>query len=267
MEHGRRRASGHYVLLTDADILHHPRCFSSALAHFKQNDLDFFSLWPKILCVSFWENVFIPSGIVGGAAMFWLPPTMWKKQNRAAAAGAFMLTKAAVLERLGGFEPIKHEMLDDVALARRFQAAGCPIDYRLGPELVQVRLFKNNHHAFWGATKNVLGFFDNVWLALPMILVPFIVFWCPPVGVIAGVANGNALLTALGAAAILLQLVLYASVRPWCQFQWHKAIFYPLCALQCACCISLALYHRISNRAVFWRGRAISVASSQSVSS
>jgi hypothetical protein len=146
-----------------------------------------------------------------------------------------------------------------VALARRYQAAGCRIDYRLGPDLVQVRLFKNNQHAFWGATKNVLGFFDNVWLALPMILVPFVVFWCPPIGVIVGAASGNGLLAALGLAAILLQLVLFAAVRPWCRFQWRKAIFYPLCAVQCACCISLALFHRFSNRAVLWRGRAISV--------
>jgi 4,4'-diaponeurosporenoate glycosyltransferase len=159
-------------------------------------------------------------------------------------------------------EPIKHEMLDDVALARRFQAAGCRIDYRLGPELLQVRLFKNNQHAFWGATKNILAFMDNTWLALPTILLPFVVFWSPPLGVVVGVARGNALLTVLGLAAILLQLVLYASVRPWCQFQWHKAIFYPLCAVQCACCISLALFHRLSNRAVLWRGRAISVSRS-----
>jgi glycosyltransferase involved in cell wall biosynthesis len=264
METGRRRARGHYILLTDADILHHPRCLTSALAHFNRHNLDFFSMWPKILCVSFWENVFIPSGIIGGGAMLWLPPKMWKKQNHAAAAGAFMLTKAAVLERLGGFESIKHEMLDDVALARRVLAAGCPIDYRLGPELVQVRLFKNNRHAFWGATKNVLGFIDNTWLALPLILLPFLVFWSPPLGVVVGVATGDVLLASLGLAAIVLQLVLFASVRPWCRFQWHKAIFYPLCAVQCACCIVRALFHRFSNRAVLWRGRAISVTSSSS---
>jgi hypothetical protein len=103
-----------------------------------------------------------------------------------------------------------------------------------------------------------------MWLAVPMILLPFVVFWSPPLGVVVGVATGNALLTALGLPAILLQLGLIASVRSWCMFQWHKAIFYPLCAVQCACCIVRALFHRFSNRAVLWRGRAISVTGSPS---
>jgi glycosyltransferase involved in cell wall biosynthesis len=60
LEHGRQLASGDYIILSDADIDHHPRCFSSAMEHFERHDLDLFSLFPLIICESLWENIFLP---------------------------------------------------------------------------------------------------------------------------------------------------------------------------------------------------------------
>ena len=146
-------------------------------------------------------------------------------------------------------------------LLRRVQAAGGRIDLHLAPHLVQVRLFKDNAHAFWGVTKNILAGVDIVWMAIPAILLPFVVFWCPLVGLVVGGATGHATLAILGIAAIIVQLVMYVVVRQWCRYYWYKVIFYPLVAIQCACCFCAALFYRLSSQSVHWRGRAISIRS------
>jgi hypothetical protein len=212
-----------------------------------------------IICESLWENIFLPLGVIAAGMLFWRRPRKSGDSNRASAAGAFILTKPEVLTRVGAFKSIKGEMLDDVALARRVQAAGGRSDLRLAPNLIQVRLFKDNAHAFWGITKNILAGVDVVWMAVPAILLPFVVFWCPLVGLIVGGATGHAALTIFAIAAIIVQLVMYLVVRQWCRYHWYKAIFYPLVAIQCACCFCAALFYRVTRQAVHWRGRAVSI--------
>ncbi len=263
MEHARLEAKGDYILLTDADILHHPRGFASAIAHLEKTGLDFFSICPKIECVSFWENVFIPSGIAAASLLFWKPADQSGRTDQVGATGALMLTKPEVLERIGGFDAIKGEMLDDVSLAWTIHDAKCKVDFRVAPQMARVRMFKDNRHAFWGITKNILAGFDSVWMAIPGIFLPFFVFWPPVIALVLGLVHQRGDLVGLGLAGIVAQLVLLAGVRRFCRFSWPKAIFYPMTAIQCACCLSVAIYHRLSHQAVLWRGRAISVSHSK----
>lgn len=242
MEHARREAKGGYLLFTDADIVHHPRAFASALTHMERSGLDFFSICPKIECISFWENAFIPSGIIAASLLFWKPADQSGQKGQVGATGALMLTKPGMLARMGGLGVIKGEMLDDVSLAWRIHEAGGRVDFRVAPEMARVRMFKDNRHAFWGITKNILAGFDSVWMAIPGIFLPFLVFWSPLVALAAGLVHSRAELIALGLAGVSMQILLLAGVRRFCQFSWAKAIFYPMCAIQCACCLSVAIY-------------------------
>ncbi len=60
MQNGAEKATGDYLLFTDADILHAPNCFSSSLNAMKNNAYDFFSLSPLWDNESFCEHVNIP---------------------------------------------------------------------------------------------------------------------------------------------------------------------------------------------------------------
>jgi chlorobactene glucosyltransferase len=262
MEHARLLAKGDYILLTDADIMHHQRSFASAVAHMQNRGLDFFSICPTIECVSFWENVFIPSGIAAASLLFWKPADQSGQKDQVGATGALMLSKREMLESIGGLDSIKGEMLDDVSLAWRIHESGGRVDFRVAPQMAQVRMFKDNRHAFWGITKNILAGFDSVWMAIPGILLPFVVFWSPLIGLACGIFQDRGDLIGLGFLGIALQLVLLAGVRRFCKFSWRKAVFYPMCAIQCACCLSVAIYHRLCHRAVLWRGRAVTVSPS-----
>ena len=111
------------------------------------------------------------------------------------------MVRARCFRRSGGFESIKHEMLDDVALARLFKRNGHRVGFHAAPELLRVRLYKGNRHAFWGMTKNILeGLGGRLWLAPAVMLLPVFVFWTPIFCAVAGVrtARPGLVLLAIG---------------------------------------------------------------------
>ena len=113
------------------------------------------SLFPHIECVSVGENVILPA-LIAGIVQFATPGIEAGGSRDALAAGAFMMVRAEAFRALGGFEPIRGEMLDDVALARLLKRNDYRVGFRAAPRLLSVRLFKGNHHAFWG-TETVMS--------------------------------------------------------------------------------------------------------------
>jgi glycosyltransferase involved in cell wall biosynthesis len=259
MQKGVSVSSGDVLLFMDADITHHPRCFVTALAEMERHELDFLSLFPRMQCISLWENAILPS-LIAGIALFATPGIEDPGSPDALAAGAFVMVNRRVFHTLGGFETIKHEMLDDVALAKLFKRNGHRVGFRLAPEFLSVRLYKSNHHAFWGMTKNVLeGLGGRFWLAPAVILLPIFVFWTPLYCALAGAIEGNTVLVTVAASTYALQYAMIWSARSLFQFQPAKALLFPLVAIPVFCCMVRAFYLYSLRGAVDWRGRTIRV--------
>jgi hopene-associated glycosyltransferase HpnB len=113
-----------YLWLTDADIVHAPDCLRSLVARAQTNNLVLVSLMAKLRCEDFAERFLIP-GFVFFFAMLY--PFAWvnrKENTLAAAAGGCMLVNREALERAGGIDSIRSEIIDDCALARRMKAEG-----------------------------------------------------------------------------------------------------------------------------------------------
>jgi chlorobactene glucosyltransferase len=259
MQKGVALSSGNMLLFMDADITHDRRCFITALAEMEARQLDFLSLFPRMRCVCVWENAIWPA-LVAGVALFATPGIEDPNSSDALAAGAFLMANAAQFQTMGGFESIKHEMLDDVALARLFKKNGRRVGFRLAPDFLSVRLYKSNHHAFWGMTKNILeGLGGRLWLAPAVILLPAFVFWTPVVCIASGAVEGNLPLAAAGAGTYAIQYALIWSGRKLFQFRPIKALLFPLVAIPTFCCLSRALYLYTLRGAVEWRGRTIRI--------
>jgi glycosyltransferase involved in cell wall biosynthesis len=259
MQKGVSLSSGDMLLFMDADIKHDPKCFVTALAEMERCEFDFFSLFPQMRCVSLWENVILPA-LIGGIALLATPGIEDPDSPDALGAGAFLMVKKRVFHALGGFEAIKHEMLDDVALAKLFKRNGHRVGFRLAPAFLGVRLYKSNQHAFWGMTKNILaGLSGRFWLAPAVILLPIFVFWTPLYCVMAGAIEGNLLLVVVAASTYALQYAMIWSGRSIFQFRPAKALLFPLVAIPVFCCMVRALYVYSLKGAVEWRGRTIRV--------
>ncbi|TWT83994.1 4,4'-diaponeurosporenoate glycosyltransferase [Planctomycetes bacterium CA13] len=258
MQHGLDATSESVVVFTDADVLHCSHCFSAAVSEMDSTDADFLSLFPYVHLESFWENALIPHLMIVGMVCFLSKSINDPKSNSAVAAGAFIMTRRRVLNRVNGLEGIKRESIDDVMLARHIKQHGFVTEFCFAPECMSVRLFKSNHDAFWGFTKNILGALDRVTMALPLMFLPLVVYGVPILTFVLGCQARNTWMMATGLGAYLTQACLLLPAARLSRIQWAKAICFPAAAIPVFCCFAKALYHHYLHGGVYWRGRVLS---------
>jgi hopene-associated glycosyltransferase HpnB len=117
-------ASPDYLWLTDADIVHTPDNLRALVSRAASNGLVLVSLMAKLRCENFAERFLIPPFVFFFSMLY---PFDWvnRKDNPlAAAAGGCMLVKREALDQAGGIEFVRHEIIDDCALARRMKKVG-----------------------------------------------------------------------------------------------------------------------------------------------
>ncbi|UCF83550.1 MAG: glycosyltransferase [Desulfobacteraceae bacterium] len=252
-------ATGDYLLFTDADILHSPGCFATALNVMQEEAYDFISLLPFLENQSFWENVNMPIYFFGIAKLLATQGLEDPDSPNALASGALMLISVRVFREIGGFQGVKGEMLDDVGLARLLKKQGYRVGFRLAPEYLRVRLFKNVSDTFWGTTKNILVAVEgHPWLGIPLIILGVLQNWTPLFAVALGVLSRDGFLLLVGVATYGIQYLSFFSVQRLLDFRPLKLLFFPLAAIVAACCILRALSYHIKG-AILWRGREIKV--------
>jgi len=113
-----------YYWLTDADIAHVPDNLRRLVARAESRKLALTSLMAKLSTKTAAEHFLIPAFVFFFAMLF---PFRWvndPKRKTAAAAGGCMLVRRDALERAGGIAAIRHEIIDDCALARAMKAQG-----------------------------------------------------------------------------------------------------------------------------------------------
>jgi hopene-associated glycosyltransferase HpnB len=113
-----------HLLLTDADIVHGTGNLRELVSRCETEDYDLVSLMVRLHCGSLWERLLIPAFVF---FFFKLYPPRWvadPARRTAGAAGGCMLIRAATLERIGGIDSIRGEIIDDCALARRVKSVG-----------------------------------------------------------------------------------------------------------------------------------------------
>lgn len=127
-----------FLLLTDADIVHAPENLARLVARAEHGGYDLVSLMVRLHCKSLWERLLIPAFVFFFFKLY--PPRHVADPARrtAAAAGGCMLLRRGTLDRIGGIDSIRHEIIDDCALARRVKAVG-RIWLGAAPDTVSIR--------------------------------------------------------------------------------------------------------------------------------
>ncbi|MEI9886976.1 MAG: glycosyltransferase [Rhizomicrobium sp.] len=125
MRQGTARAgTPDYIWFTDADIEHRPDNLRHLVARAEAGGLVLTSLMVKLHVKSWAEAYLIPAFVFFFAMLF---PFAWvndPKNRTAAAAGGCMLVRREALERAGGVDVIRSEIIDDCALGRALKAQG-----------------------------------------------------------------------------------------------------------------------------------------------
>jgi len=124
LEQGLGHVSTPWVLLLDADIQLEPGVLSALVRKMREGDLDLVSLMATLRMGGFWERAFMPAFVYFFKMLYPFRLSNARVSRVAAAAGGCILLRVAALRASGGFRALRHELIDDCALARQIKGAG-----------------------------------------------------------------------------------------------------------------------------------------------
>ena len=116
-----------YLLLTDADIWHAPDSLRHLVTESEAEQLALNSRMARLRCVSFAERLLIPPFVFFFLLLY--PPRSINdpRKTTAASAGGCVLLSSQAFIRIGGFQALRDQIIDDVALGQLVKGVGLPI--------------------------------------------------------------------------------------------------------------------------------------------
>ncbi len=257
-------ARGEWILATDADVVLHPAILRLALSFVLRRNLEFLSLAPEFKFESFWEKVVLPAFSFLLATMYPLRLVNHPKSSRAIAAGAFMLMRRDRLEALGGYERLRHSLIEDVRMAELFKRKGRPTYLALTRDLFRTRMYRDARELWEGLSRSA---FEGSGYSMAKVFAGAVVGtllgplpWVTTLGLLFSdcwlgrpLAVDPALLLALATCAVgflvYFPFVLFYRVSPLYVFTLPLAtVFYSAVALNSA-------LQSVSGGGVSWKGR------------
>ena len=129
------------TLLLDADIELCPGIIAELLEQRKTENLQMVSLMATLETQGFWEKLLLPAFVYFFKLLY--PFRLSNSSFRwvAAGAGGCVLIDTNVLREIGAFDSLKHELIDDCALAARVKAAGHRIWIGLSHSVISHRRY------------------------------------------------------------------------------------------------------------------------------
>jgi cellulose synthase/poly-beta-1,6-N-acetylglucosamine synthase-like glycosyltransferase len=148
------QAQSEYLLFIDADVRLDADAIAAALADAKSHRADLLSAMPQVICGCLAEWLAQPIIFRLLIAGFDPEAVNDPNQQKAFAAGPFMLFWRQSYEEIGGHRGVANDLVEDVALARRIKAAGLNMRLVIGFDFVQVRMYRTFAALWEGWTKN-----------------------------------------------------------------------------------------------------------------
>lgn len=156
---GYRAARGGLLLFTDADTTHGPALHGHAVGHLLAERAHLVTVLPRELALTFWERLvqphfFVLLGIRYGSA---------ERLNRntdprhAIANGQFILVTRESYEALGGHQAVKDQVVEDLALAQAYTAAGLAVRFAGAEQVMATRMYASLREIVDGWTKNAFN--------------------------------------------------------------------------------------------------------------
>ncbi len=151
------RATGEWLLFTDADTRHMPDSIAQGITQAELLDVDLLSAFPRQIAETWSERIII-SFIVDFLPLIGIDLTsMWRTSSGAVAAnGQYMLMRTSTYRAVGGHEAIASALVDDFALAQRFRTCGYSVALVDGTSMLSCRMYRSASEVWSGFSKNIL---------------------------------------------------------------------------------------------------------------
>jgi hypothetical protein len=224
MQRGCELATGDYLLFSDADTHWTPGTLRRIVARCEAGRLDHLAVFPTM-----WScGLVLDAATATITRMLMMLGRPWSvpdpRSPAALGVGAFNLVRRASFARTGGFEWLRLEVADDVALADMMKRAGGRSEVLRGGAHVGMQLYLNVREYARSAEKAATLFSFRVWPAV-LGAAASLAIECAPL-VLVPLAGGLAWW--LSATALLLALVATASLARACGQRPGPALLFPL---------------------------------------
>ena len=158
MSEGLRRATGEWILFSDADVHLAPGTIARAVSLAEAQRLDHLSLLPQLDPATWLVDAalasFTRTGLVLGRV--WLVSDPRSKVG--GSVGAFGLVRRDALERSPGIEHLRLEVADDLALGQMLKSSGSRSALANGRELVRIHWYRSLAELTRGTEKGAAVF-------------------------------------------------------------------------------------------------------------
>ena len=239
-----------FIWFTDADIAHAPDNLSKLVAR-AGSDKVLVSLMARLSCRTQAEHFLIPAFVFFFAMLY--PFGAVNRPGRvAAAAGGCMLARRGALEAAGGIAAIRHNIIDDCALARVMKAEG-PIWLGLTDRAVSLRPYENLSEIRRMVARSAYAELDYSPLQLLGTLLGLLLVYVAPVAMLL-FADGPAQL-----AGALAWVLMALSFQPILRFYRQSPIWgflLPLIAVFYAVFTFDSAIQYWSGKGGMWKGRS-----------
>jgi hopene-associated glycosyltransferase HpnB len=206
-----RWSDDRYLLLTDADIQHHPTNLRRLVVKAESEGRDLVSLMVRLRCQSFWERLLVPAIIFFFQKLFPFTRVNDPVRPEAAAAGGCMLVRRQSLEAIGGIAAIRDRLIDDCALAAEIKAHGS-IWLGHADETRSLRRYPRLRDFWVMVARTAFTYLDHSPGRLVISIVGMsTLYLVPPVALLWGIGAADPFVTALGA---LAWIIMSGTFRP-----------------------------------------------------
>jgi GT2 family glycosyltransferase len=252
---GAAAATGEWILFMDADVRLNPAAVRTTVEWALREHADLATIAPKVEMRSFWERLVLPFYIQVVLTYFRTPHVNRPNSKTAMANGQFWLTPRATYRAIGGHEATRSILLEDIALARRYRAAGRALRVAWAPHLAETRMYRNRHEMFEGLLKNVHG---TEFSALRLVgsVAGLVGLFLLPLGLLPlGLLTGSFALTVMGA---ILYGALFGKHVVFARAVGSPAAYgllYPVAVSYYVVLLVTSLGRGLRGKPVTWKGR------------
>ena len=246
---GADRATGDYLLFTDADVRFTPDALRSAMLYALQHDLEHLTAIPHL----YGKTPLLRSFIASFTLLFSYSVlrASGRLTNNHVGLGAFNLLRRSVYRELGGHEAIALRPDDDMRLGRLVKRAGFRQGVVFAADLVQVEWYESVPGAVRGLNKNA---FAGLHYSLPLVLLVTGTLLVTHVWPFAAVFLTTGAARLLYALVLLDVLFVYLVGSRFTRLPWPFAALHPVGTAILVYAILEAAFKTTVQGGIRWRG-------------
>lgn len=223
-------AQGEWFLFTDADTVHKPHSISTALAAARRRKSVLISCLPRFIAKTWSEKLFFPIIHFVFVALIPFKLMDFSKHTKIPfAMGPFLFIKSDFFFSWGGYEALKTEIVDDLAMAKKVRLNKGRISILDGTIFMDVRFYTCFKEVWNGFSKNTYEAIGRAPLFLALIL--FVCYY----------------------------LFLYPYLSLWGAFESHQSLALPLLQVITLSLIKLILSLRFKTSLIYGQLHPFSV--------